>query len=116
MKLIYLQISIQREFFQLVEDLIYRLDMAFSLVLSVDKGVIQIYNAKDIKFFCKDFTDIALECCQSVGQSKKHYLILKVTVSGLESRFSLISLVNSYPVIGISEVKLVKLPSLSQLI
>ena len=48
----------------------YGLDMVFFLVFNIDKYVIQIYNIKDIKYFCKYFVDIALESCQSDGQSK----------------------------------------------
>ena len=114
MKLTFLQIGIQRKFFQLVENLTYCLDVAFSLVFDVDGDIIQIHNNKDIKFFCKDLIYIALECCQSISQSKKHYLILKVTVSGPKSTLSLIFFANSHPVVGTSEVKLGKLPYLPQ--
>ena len=112
MKSTFFQISIQREFLQLVKDPMHYLDVVFSLVLGIDKDIIQIYNDKDIELFHDDFIDIALECCQSVGQSIRHYLILKVTVSSLENCFLLISFANSHPVIGTGEVKLGKLPSL----
>ena len=86
--------------------------MTFSLVPGIDENIIQIYNDKDIELFRKIFIDITLEYCQSISQSKKHYLIPKVTKSGLKSRFLLISFTNSYLVIGTSEVKLGKPPSL----
>ena len=94
----------------------YYLNVVFSLVFSVDEDIIQIHNDKDMKFFCKNFINVALEYCQSISQSKKDYLIFKIAVFGLESSLSLIFFANSYPVIGISEVKLDKLPCLSQLI
>ena len=72
-----------------------------------------MYNNKDIKLFCKDLINIALENCRSVGQSKRYYLILKVTLFGLESRFPLIFFTNSHPMIGTGEIKLGKPPSLS---
>ena len=90
----------------------YRLDRIFFLVLSIDENIIQIHNDKDIQLFCKDFTNIALECCRSIGQSKKHHLILKVTVFDLESNFPLTFFTNSYPVISTGKVKLDKLLSL----
>ena len=90
----------------------YCLDVAFSLVFGIDEDIIKIHNDKDIKFFCKDLIDVALECYQSVSQSKKHHLILKMVVSSPESSLLLISFANSYPVIGIGDVELGKLSSL----
>ena len=94
----------------------HRLDVAFFFVFGVDKDIIQIHNNKDIKRFRKDLIDIALEYCRNVGQFKKYYLILEMTVSSPESSFLLISFVNSHPMIGIGEVKLGKPPSSPQLI
>ena len=90
--------------------------MVFSLVLSIDEDIIQIHNDENMELFCKDLIDIALEYCWSVGQSKRHYLTLEVTVSGPKSSFLLISFTNSHLVVNIGEVELGKLPSLTQLI
>ena len=84
----------------------HHLDVVFSFVFGVDEDIIQIYNDKDIELFYKNLIDITLEYCRSVGQSKRHYLILKVTVSGPENSFLLISFANSYLIIGINEVEL----------
>ena len=92
----------------------HRFDIFFLFVLRVNKNIIQIHNDKVIKLFHKNLIDIALDYCQSIGQSKKHYLILKIVVSGPESSFPLISFANSYPVINTGEVELSKLPSLPQ--
>ena len=86
--------------------------MAFSLIFGVDDDIIQIYNNKDIKLFRKDLIDVALECCRSISQSKKHHLIFEMTVSGPESSLSLISFANSHPVICTGKVKLGKSPRL----
>ena len=94
----------------------YGLDIAFSLIFNVDEDIIQIYNDKNFKNFCKNFIDIALEGDASIGQSKWHYLIFKIIVSGPESCFPLISFLNSHLVLGIYEVKLGKRPRSSQLI
>ena len=112
MKVTFLQVGIQREFFQIVKDLTHCLDMAFFFVLSVDKNIIQIHNNEDIKFFRKNLIDIALNYCWSVGQSKKHHLILEITVFSPKSSFLLIFFANSYPVIDIGEIELDKLPNL----
>ena len=109
----FLQIVIQQEFAQLVENPTYDLDVAFALILGVDEDIIQIHNDKNIELFREDLIDVALECCQSVGQSKRHYLIFEVAVSGPESSLPLISFANSHPVIGTGEVELGKPPCLS---
>ena len=108
MKSTFLQIGIQREFPQLVKNPMYYFDMAFFLVFGIGENTIQIHNNKDIMFFCKDLIDIALECCRSVGQSKRYYLILKMAVFGPESSLSLISFGNSHPVVGTGEIELGK--------
>ena len=86
--------------------------MAFSLVLDIDKDIIQIYNDKDIKLFCKNLIAIALEGCQSVSPLKRYYQIFEMTVSSLEKCFLLISFTNSYLVISICEFELSKLLTL----
>ena len=98
----------------MVGDLIYGLDMTFFFVFDIDENVIQIYNDKNIKLFCKDLNNIALEGCQSISQLKEHYLILKITISTLESCFPLIFFANSYLIIGTYEIKLGKLSHLPQ--
>ena len=75
----FLQIDIQKKFVQLVEDLMYCLDVAFSLVFSVDEDIIQIYYDKNIKLFRKDLINIALKWCRSISQFKRYYLIFEVT-------------------------------------
>ena len=86
------------------------LDVAFALIFGIDEDIIQIYNDKDIELFRKDIIDISLECCQSNSQSKKHYLIFEVTISGPENSLPLISFANSHPVMGTGEVELGKPP------
>ena len=114
MKLTFLQIGIQWKFAQLVKNPTHCLDLAFALIFGLDEDIIQIHNDKDIEFFRKDPIDVALECCRSVGQSKRHYLIFEVVVSIPESSLPLISFANSHPVIGTGEVKLGKPPYLPQ--
>ena len=94
----------------------YRLDMVFSFIFSVGDDIIQVHNDKDIKLFRKNLIDIVLECSQSISLSKRHHLILKITVFGPDSRYLFIFFANSHSVISNSEVKLSKPPSLPQLI
>ena len=114
MKSTFFQIGIQQKFPQLVKNQMYCLDVAFSLVFGINEDIIQIHNDEDIKLFRKNLIDVALECCRSIGQSKKHYLILEVAVSSPESSLPLISFADCHPVIGIGEIKLDKPPCLSQ--
>ena len=114
MKSTFLQVDIQQEFPQLVKNPMHCLDVAFALIFGIDKDIIQIHNDEDIELFCKNLINIALEYCRSVGQSEKHYLILEVAVSGLESNLPLISFTNSHPMIGTGGVKLGKPLYLSQ--
>ena len=88
--------------------------MAFFLIFDIDKNIIQIYNDEDIKFLYKNPVNIALEYCQSIGQSKRYYQILEMTISGPENCFLLIIFVNSHLVIDTCKIELGKLPSLSQ--
>ena len=108
MKSTFLQIGIQQEFAQLLENPTYCLDMAFALIFGVDEDIIQIHNDQDIEFFRKNLIDVALECCRSIVQSKKHYLIFEVAVSDPESSFPLISFANSHLVIGTGKIELGK--------
>ena len=87
--------------------------MAFFFILGVDKNIIKIHNNEDIKFFYKDFIDIALDHCRSDNQFKGYHLIFKVTVSNLESSFLLIFFANSHLLIDTGKVELSKLPSLT---
>ena len=88
--------------------------MAFTFIFGIDEDIIQIHNDRDIEFFRENLIYIALECCQSVGQSKRHYLIFEMAISGPKSSLLLISFTNSHPVIGICEVKLGKPSCLPQ--
>ena len=114
MKSTFLQIGIQREFPQLIKNPAHCLDVTFALIFSIDENIIQIHNDEDIELFCKDLIDVALECCRSIGQSKKHYLIFEIVVSGPESSLPLISFANSHLVVGTGEVELGKSPHLPQ--
>ena len=75
--------------------------MFFFLVFSIDENTIKVYNNKNIKFFCQNLVDIALKHDWYVGQTKKHYLILKITIMGHESYLLFITFSNSYPIINI---------------
>ena len=62
-----LQIGKQTIFPQNLQDPPYCFYVTLTLILSVDEDVIQIHNDENIKLFCQDLVDIALEAGRSVG-------------------------------------------------
>lgn len=71
-------------------------------------NIIQIYYNKDIKFFGKDFTNIALKTRQCFRKIKKPDLVLNIVVSDMENKLLLIIFLNSHLIIGISKIQLKK--------
>lgn len=69
--------------------------MWFSLALRINEDVIKIYINEDIEFLRQDLVNITLKHGQSVGQSKRHYLTLKVTIAAFEDLLLLIALSDS---------------------
>ena len=66
MKLTLLQIGKQAIFPQKVHYLPHGFYVTLTLILNIDEDVIQIYDGENIKLFCPDLVDIALETGQSV--------------------------------------------------
>lgn len=52
--------------------------------------------------------DINLKTGRGVGWAKKHNLVVKITIYGLERHFSFVSFSNFYPMIYIGQFKLCK--------
>ena len=109
MKLALFKIGKSAIFLQFFENSLNGIDMGLTWVLNIDEGIIWINNDKNIKLFGQDFIDIILEtgCC--IGKPKRHYLVLEVAVSSLESHFLFVALFYLYLIISIHEVKLDKL-------
>ena len=80
--------------------------MNLAWVLGVDEDIIKVNNDKNIEFLGQDLVNIALEAGRCVGQLKKHYLVLKVAVSSLESRLPFIVLFYSHLIVSTCEVEL----------
>ena len=90
--------------------------MPISIIISVNKNIVQIYNIKDVKFFDKNHTDMSLEACQGDHQFERHHLIFKVDGSNLEYHFLFVFFASFHLIICISKVKLDKPLNASQLI
>ena len=85
-------------------------------MININENVIQMHNDKDVKLLSKYLVDVSLEAYWCVCQTKRHHLVLKVTVSSLERGLPLVSFADSYLMVCTSKVELGKLLSPSQLI
>lgn len=57
-----------------------------------------------MKLLSKDIVNVTLEMGGYIGKAKKHYLVLKLAVSGAENSLPLITFSNSHRIIGTSEI------------
>lgn len=104
MKTIFPVVSIPQMLFQLFENSPNRINVI--CFIGVDRHVNKINNDKVVQLLDKNFINIALKTCWSVGEVKWHYLILKVAVLIFEHCLLFISLTNPHPMIWIGLVKL----------
>ena len=109
MKTTLLEIGKKAVLLQFLKNPLNNIDVRFAWVFDVDEDVIKVNNDKDINFFGQDLVIVALEADRCVGQSKRHYLVLKVAVLSLESRFPFITLFYPYSIVSTCEVELRKL-------
>lgn len=49
-----------------------------------------------MQFFYQDFVDVTVKRSWSIGQAKRHYLILEVAIAGSESRLLVIAFSKSH--------------------
>ena len=75
--------------------------MLFAFVFNVDEDIIEIYYYKNVKLFCQDLVDTALERGRCIGQSKRHHLVFKILIASLEDRLPFVFLPNSHLIVGI---------------
>ena len=60
--------------------------MFFSFVFNIDDDVIEVYYYKNVKLLRYNLVDIVLERDWCIAQFKKHYLVFKMTITGLKGR------------------------------
>ncbi len=75
--------------------------MLFALALSVDEDVIEIHYYKDVELLGQNLVDVILKCDRSVGQSKRHDLVVKMSVAGPEGRLPFVTFPNPHSMVGI---------------
>ncbi len=108
MKSTLLQICIKAMFPQLLEYLLYCLDVGLSWILSIDQDVIQVHYNEDIKLFSENLVDVALKTGGCIGKAKEHYLVLEVAISGAKGCLPFVTFSNLHPMIGTSQIQLGK--------
>ena len=96
------------------KNLLYNYNVAISVIISIDKNVVQVYNDKDVNLFSKNLINVFLKAYWCVCQSKKYHLVLKLAIPSLERHLLFVPLADSHPIVCTSKVKLDKPPSFSQ--
>ena len=83
-------------FLEYSENLTNGFHMTLINIFGVNRIVIELYDSKNIKFFCQNFFDITLKADEVVAKSKRHDLVLEIAVPHLECCFPLITHLNSH--------------------
>ena len=89
---------------ELVKNPVYGLYIWMTCLFSIDQEVFQIHNNKVVKLLNKNPINIALKIGRSIRESKKHYLVLEVTIFGIKSSFTFVAFSNSHPIIDTGQV------------
>ena len=89
------------------------LDVLFAFTLTEDENVIKIHYHENVKLFGQDLIDVALKRGRCVGQSKRHNLVLEMVIAGLKGRLPFIVFLDPHLILGIGQIKLGELSSLT---
>ena len=101
-----LEVGKKAVFPQFLKNPLDGINVSLAWVLGVDENVIEVNNDKDIKFLDQDLVIVTLETGRGVRQLKRHYLVLEVVVSSLESCLLFIALFYLHPMVSTCEVRL----------
>lgn len=77
-----------------------------ALYPNVYQDIIKVENKKNIEFCNLDLVNILLKTGQRIEKCKKHYLIFKITILSVKSRFLFIAFLYSHLIIGVGKVVL----------
>ena len=75
--------------------------MLFAFAFDIDKDVIEVHYHENVRLLCQDLVDIALEYRRCINQSKKHYLVLEMSIASPENSLLFVSFPNLHLMIGI---------------
>ncbi len=70
--------------------------MLFAIAFNINEDVIKVHYLENVELLCQDLINIALECGRYVSQSKKHNLVLKVAIAGLENRLLFVAFLDPH--------------------
>ncbi len=98
---------------QLVQHPLNGLYVLFAFTFGVDEDVIEEYYHNNVKLLSQGFVNVALKRDRCVGQSKRHDLIFEVAMASPESRLLFIAFPDPHSMIGIGQIKLSKISSLT---
>ncbi len=85
--------------------------MLFAFAFNIDENVIKVHYYENVELICWDLVDIALERGRCIGKSKRHDLVLKVTIVGLKGRISFIAFLDPHLIVGMGQIELDKTSS-----
>lgn len=85
-------------------------------IFGLDQDVVLIHYDEDVELLGEGLVDVALKTGGSIGEAKRHDLVLKVTVSGPKGRLPFIAFSNSHPMVGAGQVKLDEALSSAQVV
>ena len=105
MKTTPLEVSKKTVFPQFLKNPSNGTDVSLARILGKDENVIKVNNDKNIEFLGQDLVNIALQAGRCVDQPKRHYLVIKVAVSSLKSRFLFIALFYPHLMVSTYELK-----------
>ena len=74
--------------------------MWLAYLFNINHDIFQIHYNKRVELFSKDFINIALNTGWSVGEFKRHNLILEVAVPVIKSSLSFVAFSDSHPMVG----------------
>ena len=75
--------------------------MLFAFVFSVDEDIIEVHYTKNFELFCQNLIDVTLKRGRYINQSKRHHLVLKMAIAGLENYFLFFAFLDPYLIVGI---------------
>ena len=87
--------------------------MIISVIISIDKDVVQIYNDKYVKLLSKNLVDKSLKACKCVCSPKNHYLVPEMAILSPERGLPLVPFADFYLIVCTGKVELGKLLNLS---
>lgn len=85
--------------------------MFFSSAFGLDENIIEVYDNEDVKLFCQNLVNIALEGGRCIGQSKRYHLVFEVAIASPRGHFPFIAFFDSHLLVSIGLIKLGEMSS-----